>query len=36
VWSFLWFPTLAGAAVLVLVVLIYLNATRNQAYPKYW
>ena len=35
-WSFLWFPTLAGAVVLVIVALGYLNATRCQRYPKYW
>ena len=35
-WSFLWFPTLAGALLLVLVALFYLNATRSQRYPKYW
>ncbi len=35
-WSFLWFPTLAGAVVLVIVALGYLNATRSQRYPKYW
>ena len=35
-WSFLWFPTLTGAAILVLVALCYLNATRVQCYPKYW
>ena len=35
-WSFLWFPTLTGAMLLVLVALVYLNATRVQRYPKYW
>lgn len=35
-WNFLWFPTLAGAAILVIVALGYLNATRNSRYPKYW
>jgi CBS-domain-containing membrane protein len=35
-WSFLVFPTLIGAIVLVLVALIYNNATRNARYPKYW
>ncbi len=35
-WSFLWFPTLTGALVLVLVALFYNNAARSTAYPKYW
>ncbi len=35
-WSFLLFPTLVGALVLVVVALIYNNATRGAKYPKYW
>ncbi len=35
-WWFLLFPTLAGALVLVAVALVYNNATRESAYPKYW
>ena len=35
-WSFLWFPTLAGALLLVAVAIIYNNATRKTNYPKYW
>lgn len=35
-WSFLWLPTLTGASLLVLVALLYNNATRKAAYPKYW
>ena len=35
-WSFLLFPTLVGAIVIVAVALIYNNATREGAYPKYW
>lgn len=35
-WSFLWFPTLAGAVLLVLTALFYQNASRKQCYPKYW
>ncbi|MDX2227282.1 MAG: HPP family protein [Verrucomicrobiae bacterium] len=35
-WSFLLFPTLVGALVLVVVALIYNNATRDAKYPKYW
>ncbi|OWW22946.1 HPP family protein [Noviherbaspirillum denitrificans] len=35
-WSFLLFPTLAGVLVLVLVALVYNNATREARYPKYW
>lgn len=35
-WSFLWYPTLAGALLLVIVALIYNNLTREVNYPKYW
>lgn len=35
-WGFLLFPTLVGALVLVVVALIYNNATRDTKYPKYW
>jgi len=35
-WSFLWFPTLFGALILVAVALVYNNATREANYPKYW
>lgn len=35
-WLFLWFPTLAGALLLVAVAIIYNNATRKTNYPKYW
>lgn len=35
-WSFLLFPTLTGALLLVLVALVYNNATREACYPKYW
>jgi CBS-domain-containing membrane protein len=35
-WSFLWYPTLAGALLLVAVALIYNNAIREARYPKYW
>ena len=35
-WSFLLFPTLAGALIIVAVALIYNNVTREAAYPKYW
>ncbi|BEU96072.1 HPP family protein [Acidovorax sp. DW039] len=35
-WGFLWFPTLAGAVVLVLVALLYNNLTRQARYPQYW
>ena len=35
-WGFLLFPTLVGALVLVAVALVYNNATREAAYPKYW
>jgi CBS-domain-containing membrane protein len=35
-WSFLLFPTLSGALILVAVALAYNNATRDARYPKYW
>jgi len=35
-WGFLLYPTLFGAIILVLVALVYLNATRRAKYPKYW
>ncbi len=35
-WSFLIFPTLVGALVVVAVALLYNNATRTARYPKYW
>jgi CBS-domain-containing membrane protein len=35
-WSFLLFPTLVGALVLVAVAVVYNNATRTTRYPKYW
>lgn len=35
-WSFLLFPTLAGALLLVAVALLFNNATRQANYPKYW
>ena len=35
-WSFLLFPTLAGALIIVAVALIYNNITREASYPKYW
>ena len=35
-WSFLWFPTLTGACLIVLVALLYNNMTRKTNYPKYW
>jgi len=35
-WGFLLMPTLLGAMVLVLVTLVYNNATREARYPKYW
>lgn len=35
-WSFLLFPTLTGALLIVLVALVYNNATREARYPKYW
>lgn len=35
-WGFLLFPTLSGAVLIVLVALVYNNATRAARYPKYW
>lgn len=35
-WGFLLFPTLFGALLLIIVALIYNNATREEKYPKYW
>lgn len=35
-WDFLWFPTLGGALLLVVVGLIYNNAFRSRHYPRYW
>lgn len=35
-WTFLLFPTLIGAIVLVSVALVYNNTTRSSRYPKYW
>lgn len=35
-WSFLWFPTLSGALILVVIALFYNNLVRSAHYPKYW
>jgi CBS-domain-containing membrane protein len=35
-WSFLLFPTLTGAVLLVLVALVYHNLPQDKSYPKYW
>lgn len=35
-WSFLLFPTLAGAIALVLIATLYLNLWRKSSYPQYW
>jgi len=35
-WSFLLFPTVFGAIVLIIVALLYNNFTRESRYPKYW
>ncbi len=35
-WEFLVFPTLIGSVLLVLVALLFNNATREGKYPKYW
>ncbi len=35
-WDFLWFPTLSGAVLLVVIALFYNNAIRSRHYPRYW
>ncbi len=35
-WSFALFPVAAGALLLVLIALVYNNATRDERYPHYW
>jgi CBS-domain-containing membrane protein len=35
-WSFLLFPTLVGAVLIVLVAVIYNNLQPEKNYPKYW
>jgi CBS-domain-containing membrane protein len=35
-WSFLLYPVLSGALLLVLIALIYNNAVRKTPYPHYW
>jgi len=35
-WSFLLFPTLAGAGLIVAVALFYHNLRREARWPKYW
>jgi CBS-domain-containing membrane protein len=35
-WSFLLFPTLFGAVILVFVAVIYNNLSNDGKYPKYW
>ncbi len=35
-WTFLLFPTLAGAGLIVLVALFYHNLRREARWPKYW
>jgi CBS-domain-containing membrane protein len=35
-WDFVIFPTLIGAAMLVLVALLYNSVIRKNGYPKYW
>ena len=35
-WSFLLFPVLRGALLLVLIALIYNNLTSKKFYPLYW
>jgi CBS-domain-containing membrane protein len=35
-WTFLLFPTLTGAVLLVLIALFYHNLRREARWPKYW
>jgi CBS-domain-containing membrane protein len=35
-WTFLIFPTLAGASLIILVALFYHNLRREARWPKYW
>ena len=35
-WGFVLFPVLVGAIVVVLIAVLYNNATREAKYPKYW
>ena len=35
-WTFLLFPTLAGAGLIVVVALFYHNLRREARWPKYW
>ena len=35
-WDFILLPTLLGAVVIVLLALVYLNATRPTSYPQRW
>jgi CBS-domain-containing membrane protein len=35
-WSFLLFPTLFGAIVLVVIAIVYNNLANDGKYPKYW
>jgi CBS-domain-containing membrane protein len=35
-WTFLMFPTLMGALLIVAVALVYNNVVRSARYPKYW
>jgi CBS-domain-containing membrane protein len=35
-WSFLLFPTVFGAIILIIIALLYNNYTRKGRYPKYW
>ena len=35
-WDFLFFPSIAGAVIIVLVALIYNNVRGGVSYPQYW
>jgi CBS-domain-containing membrane protein len=35
-WSFLLYPVVSGAVILVLIALLFNNAVRKAPYPQYW
>jgi CBS-domain-containing membrane protein len=35
-WNFLFFPTALGAAVIIVIALVYNNSVREEQYPRYW
>jgi len=35
-WSFILYPTLVGVLMIIIVAMLYNNATRSSGYPRYW